>query len=152
MSFRLLYLITVRVSGWLILLGRSQASKNAEILAQRYEVMVLRRQRPRPGWTGQTAPSSPHWPGGCPPRWLVTPGTLLAWHRRLLTRNPAPPNPPVKPVTTFEAAQVRSVSVGPERHSRACQSPGRARSMRARPLSLPPAIRPAMVSETNPCR
>ncbi|HEX6525620.1 MAG TPA: hypothetical protein VF070_37255 [Streptosporangiaceae bacterium] len=27
MSFRLLYLIMIRVSGWLILLGRSQASK-----------------------------------------------------------------------------------------------------------------------------
>jgi len=47
-SFRLLYLIVVRVSGWLVLLGRSQASKDAEILALRHEVMVLRRQIPRP--------------------------------------------------------------------------------------------------------
>jgi hypothetical protein len=31
MSFRLLYLITVRVFGWLSLPGRSQASKDAEI-------------------------------------------------------------------------------------------------------------------------
>ena len=32
MSARLLYLITVRVFGWLCLLGRSQASKDAEII------------------------------------------------------------------------------------------------------------------------
>jgi putative transposase len=48
MSLRLLYLIFVRLCGWLALLSRSSASKNAELLALRHEVAVLRRAHPRP--------------------------------------------------------------------------------------------------------
>ena len=48
MSLRLLYLIFVRVCGWPVLLGRSSASKNAELLVLRHEVAVLRRAYPRP--------------------------------------------------------------------------------------------------------
>ena len=48
MSLRLLYLIFTRLCGWLILLGRSSASKNAELLVLRHEVAVLRRTHPQP--------------------------------------------------------------------------------------------------------
>ena len=67
MALRLLYLIMIRVFGWLLLLGRGHASKNAEIMVLRHEVTVLRRQvaQPKPDWADRAVLAA--LPGCCQP-------------------------------------------------------------------------------------
>jgi putative transposase len=48
MPIRLLYLMFARTCAWLVLLDRSRASKDIELLVPRHEVAVLRRTHPRP--------------------------------------------------------------------------------------------------------
>jgi putative transposase len=57
-SLRLLYLFMIQVFGWQVLLGRSETSKDAEIMILRHEVALLRRQvTRRPSRTGPTGRS-----------------------------------------------------------------------------------------------
>jgi hypothetical protein len=98
---RLLYRIFVNVLGRLVLLARSSASKDAEILILRHEIAVLRRTNPKPriGWTDRALLSALArvLPKALRAHRLVTPGTLLRWHRRLIANKWRRPKPPGRP-------------------------------------------------------
>jgi putative transposase len=91
-TVRVLCLMFLRLAGWIALLARSSASKDAELLALRHEVAVLRRQHPkaRLEWADRAvlAALARLLPQQLRAARLVTPAALLRWHRRLARENP----------------------------------------------------------------
>jgi putative transposase len=99
-----LYLIFLQLVNLLVLLGRSSASKNIELLVLRHEVSVLRTAHPKPrlDWADRAVFAAlvralPRMLRG---HRLVRPGTILRWHRRLVAKKWTYPNrvgrPPVE--------------------------------------------------------
>jgi putative transposase len=91
--------------------ARSGRSKDLEIIVLRHQLAVLRRQTEQPQLTdddrtllGAIAAALPR------PRrigWIVTPDTLLRWHRRRIARRwTQPARPPGRPSTTAEIRQL----------------------------------------------
>nr|WP_322753215.1 integrase [Frankia sp. Cas3] len=94
MSVRLLYPIFVRVCGWLVLLGRSSASKDLELLVLPHEVAVLRRTRPTPrlDWADRAVLAAliRLLPRNLRAHRLVTPGTEAAHRHQVAGSSCAP--------------------------------------------------------------
>ncbi|MBB5156810.1 hypothetical protein [Saccharopolyspora phatthalungensis] len=124
-AVRLRYQVLAQSLTWLALLARSSASKDAEMLALRHEVAVLRRTNPRPrlGWTDRAVLAAlsrilPKSLRGCR---IVTPATLLRWHRRLVARKWRQPKPPGRPPISGE---ITALIVRLATENRACSWSG----------------------------
>ena len=89
-------------AGWCSWRGMDGAAKDAEILVFRHEVAVLRRQiaRPRPDWADRAviAALARLLPAHVRLHRIVKPGTLLAWHRRLVKKRWTYPDAPGRPL------------------------------------------------------
>jgi putative transposase len=89
-SLRLLYLIFRQVLGLVMLMCRTSATKDIELLVLRHEVAILRRANPRPrlDWADRAmfAALVQRLPRALRRHRLVTPDTILRWHRRLVRR------------------------------------------------------------------
>ena len=100
-SLRLLYLIFGQLLSWLTLLGRTISSKDIELLVLRHEVAVLRRANPKPrlDWADRAllAALIRHLSPSLRDHRLITPATVLRWHRRLVTKKWTYPNPNGRP-------------------------------------------------------
>ena len=114
MLFRLVYLAVSRAFAWLALLARSDASKDLEILVLRHEIAVLRRRvaRPKPDWAdrGVLAALGRLLPEHLRAHRIVRPGTLLAWHRRLVKRKWTYPGRAGRPAVSLEIRDLVSFS------------------------------------------
>jgi transposase InsO family protein len=108
--FRLAYLLMIRLFSWLALLARSNTAKDVEILVSRHEVAVLRRQvtRPEPNWADRAviAALARLLPRHLRLHRIVTPGTLLAWHRRLVKNRWTYPNATGRPPVPEEIREL----------------------------------------------
>ena len=85
------YIVVCRLFAIVLLLARSDCSKEFEILVLRHELAILRRQARRPQLTPSDrlvlAALSRVLPRRSWQAFLVTPETLLRWHRRMLARS-----------------------------------------------------------------
>jgi transposase len=94
-----------RVLSWLVLLARSDATKDAEILVLRHEVAVLRRNNQRPTLTWADRAFLSAFARLLPTQLrrlrLVSPRTLLRWHAQLVARRwTYPRRTPGRPAVT----------------------------------------------------
>src|SRR4051794_6580394 len=90
-ALRLIYQMFVKLLGWLVLRAQSDTSKEIEILVLRHQLAVLQRRTSRPliNWTDRAVVAALARLLPAPRRvgLLVTPSTILRWHRRLIAHH-----------------------------------------------------------------
>ena len=120
MALRLIYQMFSKLLGWIVLRTRSDATKDIEILVLRHQLAVLQRRTPRPRMTWTDRALIAALTRLLPLRrrfgLLVTPATILRWHRQLIARRwttrPARPGRPAIP-TGLRALVLRLATENP---------------------------------------
>ena len=109
-TVRLLYLIFQQMLGLILLIRRAPCAKDVELLVLRHEVAVLRRINPRPrlDWADRAvfAALIRRLPRRLRAHRLLTPGTILRWHRRLIRKKWTYPNRPGRPPINEDLAML----------------------------------------------
>jgi putative transposase len=90
-ALKLIYLMFAKLLSWMVLHVRSDTAKDIEILVLRHQLAVLQRQRtprPRISWSDRAmiAALGRLLPTRRRRGFLVTPATILRWHRQLVRR------------------------------------------------------------------
>ena len=105
MATKLIYQMLLKLLSWIVLRTRSDTTKEIEILVLRHQLAVLQRRTPRPriSWTDRAmiAALARLLPARRRHGFLVTPATILRWHRQLVARrwttSPTRPGRPAIP-------------------------------------------------------
>jgi len=112
-ALKLIYLMFSKLLAWTVLSIRSDTTKEIEILVLRHQLAVLQRRMPRPrtSWTDRAviAALSRLLPVRRRLGLLVTPSTILRWHRTLITRRWT--SPAVRPGRAAIPAGVRALII-----------------------------------------
>ena len=113
MALKLIYQMFAKLLSWMVLHARSDTANEIEILVLRHQLAVLQRRTPRPriSWTDRAviAALARLLPARRRRGFLVTPATILRWHRQLVRRRWT--TPPVRPGRPAIPAGVRALIV-----------------------------------------
>ena len=113
MAVKLIYQMFAKLLSWMVLHARSDTANEIEILVLRHQLAVLQRRTPRPriSWTDRAviAALARLLPARRRRGFLITPATILRWHRHLVRRRWT--TPPVRAGRPAIPAGVRALIV-----------------------------------------